>query len=351
MRRAVGIDSHKDTLAACVIDEIGRPMGYRSFENTAGGHDEALAWVRELDVDRVAIEGSGSYGRVLALCLVDAGADVVEVPPQMTARARRRQRSRQKSDTSDALLIARVGAREDDLPRPRPGGTVEDLRCLVVYRREQVESLTQEANRLHAALTLLRPGYQHQIRGRITRPVALATVTRLISDDRSIAAGLARRRVAHIRTIRTQIKDLDAQIAPLVTELEGDRFVTIEGIGTLGAAEILAEVGNPATYPTKAKFAMANGTAPLEASSGRVVRHRYNPGGNRQLNRVLHIAALTQISRTGTEGRRYYDRLLAGGKTKTEAIRILKRRISDRIWTHLRDLSTAQTISTAPNLT
>jgi len=107
----------------------------------------------------------------------------------------------------------------------------------------------------------------------------------------------------------------------------------------------LAQVGDPTKYPTKARFAMANGTAPLQASSGRVVRHRLNRGGNRRLNRAIHIAAVTQIRRPGTEGRLYYEQLQARGKTKREALRILKRRISDRIWTHLQQLST---LSTAP---
>ena len=153
----VGIDSHKDTLAGCCIDGAGRPQAYRSFANTTAGHHETLEWVHEVGAGRVAIEGSGSYGRPLALVLVAADIAVVEVPPQMTARARRGQRSRHKSDPSDALLIARVGAREDDLGRPRPDGLVEDLRGLVFYRREQVTSLTREANRLHADLVLIRP--------------------------------------------------------------------------------------------------------------------------------------------------------------------------------------------------
>ena len=105
-----------------------------AVSNTAAGHRQALGWVRHLEAGRVAVEGSGGYGRPLALVLVAAGVEVVEVPPQMTARARNGQRSRHKSDPSDALLIARVGAREDDLPRPRPAGVIEDLRSLVLYR-------------------------------------------------------------------------------------------------------------------------------------------------------------------------------------------------------------------------
>lgn len=335
----VGIDSHKDTLAGCVIDKVGRPLEYRSFANTRSGHRRALASVRQLDAGRVAIEGSGGYGRPLALVLVAAGIKVVDVPPQMTARARRSQRSRHKSDPTDALLIARAAAREDDLPRPRPEGVIEDLPSLVLYRREQDNSLNREANRLHADLAQISPGYQTKIRGRLTVPSALSRVTRLISKDRSVRADIAQRRIRTLRGLIKQIEELNRRISQHVAA-SGTTLTQIYGIGTLGAAEIVAQVGDPTKYRTKARFAMANGTAPLQASSGRVVRHRLNRGGNRRLNRTIHIAAITQIQRPGTEGRLYYDRLQTRGKSKAEALRILKRRISDRIWTHLQHLST-----------
>ena len=344
----VGFDSHKDSLVGCGIDEVGAPVSDRSFANTVAGHLEALEWVTEAGAGRVGIEGSGSYGRPLALVLVAAGVEVVEVPPNMTARARRSQRSRHKSDPGDALLIARVAAREDDLPRPRPDGVVEDLRALVFYRREQAISLTREANRLHADLALIRPGYKQRIKTKLTRRSALSRVIRLISADRSVRGDIARLRVRTIRGLISSIADLDTQIGELVETTGADVLTDVYGIGTIGAGEILAEVGDPTKYATKARFAMANGTAPLQASSGRTVRHRLNRGGNRQLNSAIHIAALTQIRRRGTEGRIYYEQLQARGKTKQEAIRILKRRISDRIWTHLQHLSTTPT---APNLT
>ena len=344
----VGFDSHKDSLVGCCIDEIGAPVGDRSFANTVAGHLKALEWVTDLGAARVGIEGSGSYGRPLALVLIAAGAEVVEVPPQMTARARRSQRSRHKSDPADALQIARIAAREDDLPQPRPDGEVEDLRTLVFYRREQAISLTREGNRLHADLALIRPGYKQQITTRLTRPSALSRVMRLISADRSVRADIARLRIRTMRTLISRIADIDTQIGELVETTGAEVLTGIYGIGTLGAGEILAEVGDPTKYPTKAKFAMANGTAPLQASSGRTIRHRLNRGGNRRLNSTIHIAALTQIRRPGTEGRLYYEQLKDRGKTKTEAMRILKRRISDRIWTHLQQIST---LSTAPGLT
>ena len=166
----------------------------------------------------------------------------------------------------------------------------------------------------------------------------------LISTDRSVRADIARSRLRNIQELITQIKQIDTRIGRLVNQT-GTTLTDIYGVGPIGAAEILAEVGNPAKYPTRAKFAMANGTAPIQASSGRVVCHRLNRGGNRRLNRTIHIAAVTQIRRPATEGRAYYDRLTARGKTKREAIRSLKRRISDRIWTHL------QPPKTSPNLT
>jgi transposase len=123
------------------------------------------------------------------------------------------------------------------------------------------------------------------------------------------------------------------------------RLLDIHGVGVLVAATILSEVGNPRRYATKDKFAMANGTAPIEASSGRVVRHRLNRGGNHQLNRAIHTAALTQIARPDSEGRRYYQKFKTRGKTHREATRVLKRRISDRIWTHLQPPKPAQILT------
>ena len=144
----------------------------------------------------------------------------------------------------------------------------------------------------------------------------------------------ARDRIAHIRRLNRHIDQLGARIATAVSQ-SGTSLTDIYGIGALTAAEIITETGDPCRYRTKARFAMANGTAPIEASSGRVVRHRLNRGGNRQLNKALHIAAIAQIRRPGTEGHAYYQRCLQRGKTKREATRALKRRISDRIWTHL----------------
>ena len=343
----IGIDSHKDVLAGCLIDEACRPLEHRSIANTPAGHGELAGWAQGARVERVAIEGSGNYGRPAALALLAAGVEVVEVPPQMTAQARRRQRSNTKTDRVDALLIARIGARDDDLPPARGDGPLDELRCLVGYRRELVQSRTGHVNRLHGDLEKIRCGY-HRTISAITSDKALTRVMRLLSGDTGARANVARGRVRRIRQLNRQIADLTSQIGALVAA-SGTTLTEIHGIGALTAADILAEVGDPRRFATKAKFAMANGTAPLEASSGRIVRHRLNRGGNRQLNRAIHTAAITQIGRKDSEGRQLYEHHLNRGKTKREAIRALKRRISDRVWTHLQHHPTEPHL--APSLT
>lgn len=163
---------------------------------------------------------------------------------------------------------------------------------------------------------------------------SLKRCRQLIAKDTTIPARIARRRITTILALGRDIKALHAEIDQAVAA-SGTTLVDIDGVGTIVAAEILTEVADFGRFPTKSKFAMANGTAPLEASSGRVKRHRLNRGGNRQLNKAIHVIAIAQIARATTKGRRYYDKKLAEGKTKREAIRALKRRISDRVWTHL----------------
>jgi len=141
-----GVDTHKDMLAVAVIDQQGRELDRIELENSTAGHHRLVGWLRRFQLVRVGIEGSGSYGRAAALAAQGAGFEVVEVPPQLTAQARKRQRSNAKSDPIDALLIARITLREPDLPPIRPDGDIEDLRVLVRYRRELRAERNRQAN-------------------------------------------------------------------------------------------------------------------------------------------------------------------------------------------------------------
>lgn len=337
--RFIGIDSHKDTLAAASIDAQGRPLGSQTFANEAGGFVRLIDWARAVEPERIGIEGSGGLGRQAALALQAAAFAVVEVPPQLTAAARRNQRNHSKTDPIDALIIARIVLRDEDLPTVRPTGEIEDLRALVRYRRDLLAERTRLASQLHGNLEQLHPGYQRSI-GRLTTLTELDKVKRLLATDASVGARLARQRLARLRQLCKEIvaatREVEAAVSGTAVQLQ-----TIPGVAKLAAAEILAHVGDVRRFRTKAQFAMANGTAPLPASSGRTNRHRLNRGGNRQLNRVIHFAALTQVARY-PEGRAYYLRKQAEGRSKKDALRCLKRRISDRIYHSLRlDAGTA----------
>ena len=179
----IGVDSHKETLAACAVDDIGRQVLVAEFPNSRPGHAALLDWALQLRGDHVfAIEGSGGFGRPLALHLADHRQTVVEVPSGLTARERRRLRAPGKSDPGDALAIARVALREDHLPQPASTGWSRSVRELVDYREQLVGERTRCANRLHADLVELRPGYQVEIKNLVSKRY-LARAEQLLAED------------------------------------------------------------------------------------------------------------------------------------------------------------------------
>jgi transposase len=259
----------------------------------------------------------------LALCWQsDQPVAVVEVPTLMTSRERRPgQLGKGKTDPVDALAIARITTREQQLPPVRlTVGAAADLRALLDYREDLVRERGALVNRAHAELGGLRPGYQQQI-PILTTCARVRAAVDLLGDDTSIRATLCRRRLERVIAIDAETAELKRQISKLVAAAD-TTLTDLYGVGPLVAARFLAEVLDIRRYPNRNAFASANGTAPLPASSGRTVRHRFNPGGNRQLNRSLYTIALTQI-RGDTEGRAYYERKRAAGKSKREALRCL----------------------------
>jgi transposase len=206
-------------------------------------------------------------------------------------------------------------------------------------RRDLVRTRTQTVNRLHQLLMELIPaGAQRSLTASKARAL-LATVR-----PRDVA-GKARRQLAadyieDIGILDRKLKALDKRITDAV-KASGTSLTTMKGIGPVTAALILGEVGNIARFPGKDHFASYTGTAPLEASSGDVVRHRLSRAGNRRLNHALHIAALSQ-KRYDERGRAYYTRKLAAGKGRKGALRCLKRRLSDAVYRHLADDQTAR---------
>jgi len=324
----IGVDTHKDTLAASRVDAEGREDARRIFPNDVAGHADLLVWAGP-QIGRVGIEGSANFGAGITRFLREHGMDVREVPAKLTGRERTRLRRPGKTDPTDALAIARITARDADLPPARHTGPREDLKVLVDAREELVTNRTAEANRLHADLSILLPGYSAQLPSLI-KPDAVDTAADLLESIDGVRAGVARRRVSRLRRIDSEIAEMTTELHQAV-KATGTALTDIHGIGPITAARIIGEVGDIRRFPTKHHFAAGNGTAPIPVSSGRTDRHRLNRGGNRQLNRAIHVIARTQAA-WHPPAKTYVQKKRNEGKTRAEALRCLKRRLSDVVY-------------------
>jgi transposase len=320
---AIGIDTHKATLAACHVDELGTVLAERTFDNDPAGHHALLDWVAQVGHDTViGIEGSASFGAPLARFLMASGLTVREVPPQLSRRERIRTRRAGKSDPGDALAIARVAARELDLPPVRSADASLEVRLLVEAREDVVAEMTRVRNRLHADLRTLLPGYGVTATN-LTATRHQRTVGRLLRPLAGVQADLARGRLAHLRRLGIEERAFHARIG---TRVAGHPLLELPGAGLLVTAKLVGEIGDIGRFRSSDAFAALAGVAPIPASSGQTQRMRLNRGGNRQLNRALHTIALAQAIHHAP-ARAYIDRKRAEGKTWREAIRALKRQL------------------------
>ncbi len=320
----IGIDTHKATLAACAIDELGRPIGEATFANDPPGHDAFIAWARSIAPEvTIGIEGSSSFGAPLARSVQGAGLCVREVPPHLSRAERRRTRRPGKSDPGDALAIARVTAREANLPPIRLPDRTSELHLLLEAREDLVGEATRARNRLHAHLLTLVPGYG----GTVANLVAArhrATVGRLLRGHHTVQAELARVLLTRLVRLEREIAVLTRRIEALI---EGHPLLGLPGAGPITVARLIAEVGDVRRFRSADALAALAGVAPIPASSGQVQRMRLNRGGNRQLNRALYVIALAQW-RFHPPAKAYVARRMeVDGKTWREAIRALKRQL------------------------
>ena len=322
--RVVGIDTHKATLAACAIDDVGIVLGEATFANDPAGFIALLAWLGELgEIERIGLEGSAGYGAGAARYLLAAGQHAVEVPPQLSHRERLRTRRAGKSDPGDALAIARVTSREAELPPVRLPDASRELQLIVEAREDLVAEATRTRNRLHADLVVLVPGYS-------------AAAANLVADKYRIAAGkllrrlpgvqaeLARDRLARLARLSGEVRAFERRIEGLVA---GHPLRSLWGAGPLVTAKLIGETGDISRFRSADAFAMLAGVAPIPASSGQTNRMRLNRGGNRQINRALHGIALAQI-RTYQPAKDFVARKRAEGKGWLEALRSLKRHLA-----------------------
>lgn len=324
----IGIDTHKLTIAACVVDGLGVPLAEASFDNDPDGHRQFATWaIRVAPGGRIGIEGSASYGAALARGLHAAGFDVVEMPPHLSRRERGRSRRPGKSDAGDALVIARVTAREPNLPPVRLADRSHDLQLLVTARERLIGQATASRNALHAYLRLVLPGYV-RLAPNLVAARNRRAIGRALRGRREVAAELARAELQRLERLLSAADELEARIRPLVAD---DPLQRLRGAGPLTAAMLRGHVGDARRLRSHHAFAALAGAAPIPASSGQVQRMRLNRGGNRQLNRALYLIALTQL-RSHPPAQADVARKRAEGKTGTEAIRCLKRQLARQVF-------------------
>jgi transposase len=204
MMRVAGIDTHKATLAACVIDEVGLALAEATLPNDPAGFKALLAWLGELGgVERIGLEGSAGYGAGAARFLLAAGEAAVEVPPQLSHRERLRTRRAGKSDPGDALAIARVTVREADLPPVRLPDASREIQLLVEAREDLVAEATRTRNRLHADLVVLVPGYSAAAANLVAERHR-KSAAKLLRRLPGVHAELARDRLARLDRLGTE---------------------------------------------------------------------------------------------------------------------------------------------------
>jgi transposase len=261
--------------------------------------------------------------------LVEAGLEVREVPALLTHGERRRRPSQGKSDRVDALAIARAVARGEGLAVPKLADIFEELKLLVDERKSLVQRKTQLVNKTHSDLVILRPGY-HRTIPRLTRKKNIASAKKLLRSDKSTRGLLARARLQEIERVIASIASIEKLIRAKALE-SGTSLHLHHGISHVLAATILGEAGDPSRIPGEGAFAMFNGTAPVIASSGRVNHHRLNRRGNRTLNFAIHTVAVVR-ARRDPRTRAFLSKKLSEGKTHKDAMRCLKRHISNDVY-------------------
>jgi transposase len=345
----LGVDTHLDFHVAVAVDHLGRRLGESSVPTTAKGYERLLCWAEGFGPLRCAgIEGTSSYGAALARHLRIRGIEVLEV--ERPKRSQRSSRRNVKSDPSDAERAARAVLANETSGVPKSGDSrVEMIRALRAARRSAMKARTQAANQLQSLRVTAPEQLRHRLRGLSTKEfVSVAARFRLGDDPRDVptATKFALRSVARrYEALSAEIAELDAHLDRLVAQAAPE-LVSLAGIGTENAATLLIVAGdNPQRLRSEASFASLCGVAPIEASSGKVVRHRLNRGGNREANRALYMICLARMRRD-RRTQEYVARRTAEGKSRREIMRCLKRYIAREVYRVLLSAASPIRVST-----
>jgi transposase len=330
----IGVDPHKATHTAVVIGPAEEPLGELRIRASAGQAEKLVAWAAEWPERTWAVEGAAGLGRLLAQQLVAVGERVLDVQPKLASRVRLLQAGdTSKNDPNDALSVA-VAAPRSKTARPV---MAEDYPAVLKVRAERHRDLArlrnQVACRLHAVLCDLIPGGH-------PKEISAAQAARML-EQASPSGAAARARGELAAEFLQDMRHLDAQLRGTRKKLaaavraSGTTLTEVFGVGPVIAGTIIGDIADVSRFPGRDHFAACNGTAPVEVSSGNRKVHRLSLRGNRRINHAIHMAAITQIRHKHSDGRAYYEKKLAEGKTHKEALRSLKRRISDAIFARL----------------
>lgn len=327
-----GVDTHKDRHVAAVVNPVGRLVATESFGNDRAGHEQLARWlVGHGPLQRVGVEGTGSYGAGLARQLSRSGLTVIEV----NRPNRQRRRRHGKNDTVDAVGAAMAVLSGEATGAPKTAdGPVESLRLLRVARRSAVKARTQAVNQFQAVLDTAASAVREELAG-MPMASAIDHAARFPAGDvtdpshgaRWVLVRLARR----IQHLNTEIAEFDATQRQLVTAAApGRALLARPGVGPDTAAALICAAGdNPDRMRSEASFAALCGVSPVEASSGRSTRHRLNLGGDRRANNALWWIVITRI-RIDSATKAYVQRRMAEGKSKKDIIRALNATLPEK---------------------
>jgi len=341
MRVVAGVDCHKTSHTVVFLDAVGQIVEQLSIPTTEEGYERALSAGERLGCSEWGLEGAGCYGLAFAVFAGARSVQVLEVPGILTKRHRRHGSHRGKSDDNDARAIAEVVLREAGrLPRFHPAVMQRALRLRYDRRDRFVRERTRAANRLRMAAVLI--GVVTLPRDVTSTKAArrLATLAIRFGEEVTLHQAVAavvedlQDAAEEIIRLNEKIRVVEAKLRALSREVAGDLH-SVHGVSTVVAAGLIGHAGDMGNYRNAAAFAAKCGAAPVPCSSGRHVAVRLNTGGDRQLNRLLHIIAMAQVCAKAHPGRHYYQRKRTEGKTHRAAMRCLKRQLATVVYYRL----------------
>ena len=334
MKVIIGVDPHKASHTAVAIGQGEVELARVKVRSTRRQVQQLLDWAEPFEKRMWAIESAGGLGYLLAQQLVALGEEVVDVPATLAARVRVLASGRSsKNDPNDALSVAVAALRASTLRAVVTADHAAVLRLLAKRNSDIGDHRTRIVCRLHAALVELAPGGIAKELNASDAQAFLGRLSPATSVERT-RHELALELLEDLRRLDLQLKESHRRIRQAI-RASGTSLTEVFGIGPIVACMAIGYTGDVGRFANRDRYAAYNGTAPVEFSSGGRTVHRLSERGNRQLNHAIHIAAICQIRQPHSEGRAYFERKVAEGKTKKEALRSLKRQVSNAVYRQL----------------